>query len=85
MLMQESGMKEKPLNGDGLYDTATQSISSLKRNIQRFPEDFWARLTKEEYENLRCQIDISNSDQNAESGYGGCRYMPFAFAEPGMR
>lgn len=50
----------------------------VKRNINRFPDDFMIRLTKEEYsEILKCQIGIS-------SGYGGRRYDPYAFTEQGI-
>jgi hypothetical protein len=44
----------------------------------RFPEDFMFRLTKDEAENLRSQFAISSS------GYGGRRYLPYAFTEQGV-
>ena len=49
---------------------------AVKRNIQRFPEDFMFQLTKEEC--LRSQIVTSNG------GRGGARYMPYAFTENGV-
>lgn len=48
----------------------------VKRNIDRFPEDFMFQLTKEEYEDLKCQIGISS--------WGGDRFLPHAFTEQGI-
>jgi hypothetical protein len=43
-----------------LYDVATGALNrSVKRNIDRFPEDFCFQLTEEELEALRFQIGIS--------------------------
>lgn len=49
----------------------------VKRNIERFPDDFMFQLTKDEYENLRCQnvTAIKNSMS---------RSMPYAFTEQGI-
>ncbi len=49
---------------------------AVKRNIGRFPPDFMVELTKDEYENLRCQ--------NGTSSWGGSRYLPYAFTEQGV-
>jgi hypothetical protein len=49
---------------------------AVRRNIDRFPDDFMFELTKEEFEILR--------SQNATSNKGGTRYMPFAFTEHGV-
>jgi hypothetical protein len=51
-------------------------IRTTKRNIHRFPLDFMFRLSKEEFDNLRCQIGTSSS-------YGGRRYLPYVFTEHG--
>ena len=51
----------------------------VKRNINRFPEDFCFRLTKSEYENLRSQIATSSLE--VENSYGGIRYLPYVFTE----
>ncbi len=60
-----------------LYGTDTRTlIQAVKRNLQRFPEDFMFRLTAEELGRLRSQIVISK-------GRGGRRYMPYAFTEHG--
>ncbi|MFA6174137.1 MAG: ORF6N domain-containing protein [Kiritimatiellales bacterium] len=45
----------------GLYGVETKVFNqAVKRNIARFPESFRFQLTKEESENLRCQIGTSN-------------------------
>jgi hypothetical protein len=55
----------------------SQMNRQVKRNIERFPEDFMFRLTKEEYEYLKCQNGISNTR-------GGDRMLPNAFTEHGI-
>ena len=60
-----------------LYETSTKVLKqSVRRNINRFPEDFMFELTPMELESLRSQIVTSNR--------GGLRYMPFAFTEQGV-
>ena len=50
-----------------LYGVETFNLNkSVKRNIERFPEDFMFQLSDEEYNNLKFQIGISSS-------YGGRR------------
>jgi hypothetical protein len=51
---------------------------AVKRNQDRFPEDFAFRLTPEEFEVLRSQSVTSNA------GRGGRRYPPYAFTEQGV-
>ena len=41
------------------------------------------QLTKEEYQNLRCQTGISSFVQD-EDNYGGRRTLPYVFTEPGI-
>ena len=48
----------------------------VKRNIERFPEDFMFQLTKEEFENLKSQF--------VTSSWGGIRKLPYAFTEQGI-
>ena len=48
----------------------------MKRNPDRFPEDFAFQLTKEEFNDLRSQTGISS--------WGGRRYAPYAFTEQGV-
>lgn len=65
-----------------LYQVETKALNrSMKRNEKRFPQDFCFQLTKEEYENLRCQIGTSSKDNN---GYGGRRYYPYVYSESGI-
>ena len=61
-----------------LYQVETRVLNqAVKRNIERFPEDFMFQLTKEEWQILKSQLVISN-------GYGGQRYLPYAFTEHGV-
>jgi phage regulator Rha-like protein len=61
-----------------LYGVETKALNrAVKRNQNRFPNDFMFQLTSEEAANLRCQIGTSSSQ------YGGRRYLPYAFTEHG--
>ena len=65
----------------GLYEVPTKSLNlAVRRNMRRFPEDFMFRLTPEEVENLRFQIETSS----LRGKHGGRRYMPYAFTEQGV-
>ena len=60
-----------------LYEVETRVLKqAVRRNIERFPEDFMFELTKEEFENLRSQFVTSSR--------GGSRYLPMAFTEQGV-
>lgn len=60
-----------------MFDTSTKAFNqSVKRNIERFPEDFMFELTEEEWVNLRSQF--------VTSSWGGTRYLPKAFTEHGV-
>ena len=60
-----------------LYGVESKQLKrAVKRNISRFPSDFMFELTKEEYQNLRCQLGTSS--------WGGQRYLPYAFTEQGV-
>ena len=60
-----------------LYSVETKMLKrAVKRNIERFPDDFMFQLIKEEFGNLRCQ--------NGTSSWGGQRYLPYAFTENGV-
>nr|WP_237567417.1 ORF6N domain-containing protein [Muribaculum intestinale] len=50
---------------------------AVKRNIERFPDDFMFQLNDEEYSNLKFQIGIASS-------YGGRRTNPYVFTEQGV-
>lgn len=61
----------------GLYGVATGALNrQVKRNEERFPEDFMFRLSAEEWNNLKCQTGISS--------WGGDRQLPYAFTENGI-
>ena len=63
-----------------LYDVPTKVlIQGVKRNIERFPEDFMFQLSKEELENWRSHFVTSNL--NAKMGL---RRPPYAFTEHGV-
>ncbi len=51
-------------------------VQAVKRNIERFPEDFMFQLNAEEFANLKSQIVISS--------WGGIRTTPYAFTEQGV-
>jgi len=60
-----------------LYEVDTNQLTrQVRRNIDRFPEDFMFQLTKEELRNLICQFGISS--------WGGTRKLPYAFTEQGI-
>jgi phage regulator Rha-like protein len=62
-----------------LYGVETKVLKqSVRRNRDRFPEDFMFQLTNEEFENWRSQIVTSNSDKM------GLRWKPYAFTEHGV-
>ena len=62
-----------------LYNVETRILKqAVRRNITRFPDDFMFEMTKEEFQNWRSQIVISNSDLM------GLRFMPFCFTEQGV-
>ncbi len=75
-----------------LYDVETKTLNrAVKRNIERFPEDFMFQLTTEEAENLRYQFGTSNTDSlryqfgTLNSGRGQHRkYLPHVFTEQGV-
>jgi len=60
-----------------LYGVTTGNLNlAVRRNIERFPEDFMFQLTKEEFQNLILQF--------ATSRWGGTRKHPFVFTEHGI-
>ena len=61
-----------------LYGTETKKINqAVKRNKERFPEEFCFQLTETEYIDLRSQFVTSSLSRN----WGGVRYLPYAFTE----
>ena len=80
-----------------LYGVTTGRLNEqVKRNIERFPDDFMFQLTKNELESLRSQIVTSNlvgkqqdtnwTSQNATSNFAkmGLRRPPYAFTRNGI-
>jgi hypothetical protein len=51
-------------------------MQAVKRNIERFPQDFMFQLTPREFKNLRSRI--------VTPSWGGIRKMPYAFSEQGI-
>jgi hypothetical protein len=63
-----------------LYEVETKVLNqSVKRNIERFPENFMFQLDENEFIILRSQIVTSSFVK-----HGGRRYLPFAFTEQGV-
>jgi len=61
-----------------MYGVTTGRINEqVKRNLERFPNDFMFQITETEWENLKSQIAIS-------SLHGGRRKLPFVFTEQGV-
>ena len=56
----------------------------VKRNIDRFPEDFMFQLTKEEVELVKSQFVTSRNINYFEGQEGGRRKLPYAFTEQGI-
>ena len=56
----------------------------VKRNIERFPEDFMFRLSNSEIDSVRSQIVTSRKKGFFAGQEGGRRYLPYAFTEQGI-
>ena len=80
-----------------LYGVETKRLNeAVRRNIERFPEDFMFKLNKNEWVFLRSQIATSSSEKTnteepihlkskiATSSWGGTRKLPNAFTELGI-
>jgi hypothetical protein len=74
-------------------------VQAVRRNVERFPDDFMFQLTKAEAEQvtaLRSHFVISTEDESdsgdnlrshfviSSAGHGGTRYLPYAFTEQGV-
>lgn len=79
-----------------LYGTTTNALNqAVKRNVDRFPDDFAFQLTAQEFENLKSQFVTSrlqhielkgeniNRSQIVTGSHGGRRKLPWAFTEHG--
>lgn len=61
-----------------LYGVETKAlVQAVKRNLERFPDDFMFQLSREEFAILRSQF-VTSSD------WGGRRYPPYVFTEQGV-
>ena len=70
-VMLDSGLAE-------LYKVETKNLNkAVKRNSERFPEDFMFRLNSEELADLRCQIGTAKNDNKR-------RFSPYVFTENGV-
>jgi len=62
-----------------LYGVETKRLKeAVRRNKERFPEDFMFEMSKEEFQNWRTQFATSKEDKK------GLRYAPFCFTEQGV-
>jgi hypothetical protein len=62
-----------------MYGVETRNLNqAVKRNVDRFPEDFMFQLNEAEFENWKSQIVMSNSIKM------GVRRLPYAFTEHGV-
>jgi hypothetical protein len=63
-----------------LYEIETKVLKqAVRRNLNRFPEDFMFELTENEYKSLRSQIVTIEKGRGKHS-----KYSPFAFTEQGI-
>ncbi len=63
-----------------LYGVETKYLKrQVRRNVGRFPDDFMFEMTEKEFQNWRCQIGTSNSEDKM-----GLRYAPMVFTEHGV-
>ena len=67
-----------------LYEVETRNLNkAVRRNLDRFPDDFMFQITTEEYEILMFQIGTSRSEPKVTS-WGGRRKLPLVFSEQGV-
>lgn len=65
-----------------LYQYKTKSLNlAVKRNIERFPEDFCFQLTESELESMRFQFETASKLDNK---YRNKKYLPYVFTEQGI-
>ena len=77
-----------------LYETETKALNlAVKRNSKRFPKDFMFQLTREEFDDLRFQIEtlektdkpLRLQNETLKKGRGQhSKYLPYAFTEQGV-
>jgi hypothetical protein len=63
-----------------MYEVETKVLNqAVKRNLDRFPDDFMFQITREEYNSLRSQFVTL---ENGKGQYS--KYLPYAFTEQGV-
>ncbi len=73
-----------------LYEVPTKALNqAVKRNMERFPDDFMFQLTHDEWQHLRLQIVSSSSNwsqivTSSNRKFRGETYRPFCFTEQGV-
>src|SRR5690242_1237901 len=68
-----------------LYGVETKVLKqAVKRNADRFPEDFMFEITDAEWRSLQANIAKNLRSQIVTSSWGGSRYLPMAFTEQGV-
>ena len=68
-----------------LYGVETKVLlQAVKRNLERFPDDFMFQLTNQEFNVLRSQSVTSSSGALQTLRWGGRRTAPYAFTEQGV-
>ena len=66
-----------------LYHYETKNVNkAVKRNIDRFPEDFCFQLTKDEMDKMWFQNATTSKGENNK--YRSEKYLPYAFTEQGI-
>lgn len=67
-----------------MYGVSTKVLNqAVKRNKERFPDDFMFQLTDKEWENLRSQI-VTSRQPAEKASWGGRRIPPHVFTEQGV-
>lgn len=68
-----------------IYDYEVIKLNQqVKRNIERFSEDYMFRLSNSEIDSMRSQIVTSWKKDFFAGQEGGRRYLPYAFTERGI-
>ena len=69
-----------------LYQVETKVLNqAVKRNIDRFPEDFMFQLTHQEWKKVAVNENVTDlKSQIVTSNWGGVRKLPYAFTEHGV-
>lgn len=63
-----------------LYEVKVKDLNAaVRRNLERFPDDFMFQISADELQNLRLNLSTSSSGR-----HGGRRYLPNAFTEQGV-